>query len=173
MNKRKQSPQRLTRHQRYAIIGVTLALTILLVGLIALRVMRRISDDPVETVVVPFDRAESTLTQNLYDGQVILRISGTGQAGGKDYSDAFYLYQQSDGTSYFPPQLEHFDLEIDGDRAIRTLGPIEKPPSYSPDHVYTVHYNVGLTPRPIALRISDSVVGDNTGAFQVQIYRAE
>ncbi|MBI5961642.1 MAG: hypothetical protein HY866_23085, partial [Chloroflexi bacterium] len=50
-------------------------------------------DQPVqETVIVPFDEVNPTLTRNEYRGQVRLFIEGTGQAAGTAYSDAFYLY---------------------------------------------------------------------------------
>lgn len=124
---------------------------------------------PNEIVIVPFDKIDPTYTTSVYNGQIYLLISGTGQAGGADWSDAFYLYQKGDGTLYEPPMLEHFDLEIDGQRAIITLGLLENPPSYSRDHVYNVTYDVGADTRRIAFRISDSIVGDNTGEFRIEI----
>ncbi|MFN8374151.1 MAG: hypothetical protein U0694_14900 [Anaerolineae bacterium] len=122
-----------------------------------------------ETLTIAFDQIEPTYTQNSYRGMVTLIISGTGQAGGTDWSDAFYLYRRGDGSAYDPPLLQHFDLEIDGQRAIETLGLLENPPAYSPDHSYTVTYDLGTQARRIAFRISDAVVGDNTGAFHIEI----
>jgi hypothetical protein len=60
-------------------------------------------------------------------------------------------------------------LEIDGQRAIYTLGLLENPPTYSRDHVYNVTYDVGAEARRIAFRIADTVVGDNTGEFRIEI----
>mgnify|MGYP000356640810 CR=1 FL=1 len=125
---------------------------------------------PFELVVVPFNKIEPTLTQNTYSGTVTLNISGTGQAGNTDWSDAFYLYAHEDYVAYDPPLLQYFALEIDGQRAIETLGLLENPPPYSSDHTYTVTYNVGTEPRRITFRISDSTVGDNTGEFRIEIY---
>ncbi len=125
-----------------------------------------------ETVLVPFDKIEPTYTKNTYSGEVTLQIFGSGQAGGKDYSDAFYLYKSGDGNPIRPPHLQEFDLELDGQRAIETLGLLQNPPPYSPEHVYEVQYNVGSEPRPIAFRISDSVVDDNNGQFIILILGA-
>jgi hypothetical protein len=126
-----------------------------------------------ESIAVPFNKIEPTYTQKLYSATLTLIISGTGQAGGTDWSDAFYLYAHGDGTPYEPPITEHFDLEIDGQRAIITLGLRENPPPYSSYHVYTVTYNVGAGARPIAFRISDSIVDDNTGEFNIEIRRGQ
>jgi hypothetical protein len=122
-----------------------------------------------ETILVPFDKIEPTYTEVVYSGVVTLQIFGSGQAGGKDYSDAFYLYKSGDGNLIFPPHLREFDLTIDGQRAIDTLKLSDNPPSYSSEHVYVVRYNVGSKPRPIAFCISDNVVDDNNGQFVIQI----
>ncbi|HEX2906371.1 MAG TPA: hypothetical protein VHO69_05880 [Phototrophicaceae bacterium] len=122
-----------------------------------------------ETVLVPFDQFPLTYTKQNYSGEVTLKIYGSGQAGGKDYSDAFYLYKRADGTPVNPPHIQEFDLELDGQRAIETLGLVQNPPPYSPEHVYEVRYNVGSEPRPLAFRIADSVVDDNNGQFVIEI----
>lgn len=122
-----------------------------------------------EAVTVNFSNIEPVYTQRTYSGEVTLIVSGTGQAGGTDWSDAFYLYQKADGSLYNPPMLQHFDLEIDGRRAIETLRLLESPPAYTPEHIYQVAYNVGTEARRIAFRISDEVVGDNTGTFRIEI----
>jgi hypothetical protein len=124
-----------------------------------------------EALTIPFNKLSQTCSVYAYAGTVTLDISGTGQAGGQDWSDAFYLYQHGDGTPYQPPQLEHFDLEIDGQRAIITLGLRDTPPPFQTSHQYTVTYDVGITPRTICFRISDQNVGDNTGEFQITVRR--
>ncbi len=123
-----------------------------------------------ESLVVPFDKLQPTLTRYKYHNKVMLIISGTGQAGGKSYSDAFYLYTDEQGEPYPVPAKEAFDLEIDGQRAIITLGLRKNPPPLSSDHIYTVTYDVGATPRQIAFRISDRVVSDNTGEFMIKVF---
>lgn len=125
-----------------------------------------------ETILVPFDKIEPTYTKVDYSGVVTLQIFGSGQAGGKDYSDAFYLYKSGDGNPISPPHLREFDLTIDGQRAIDTLKLSDNPPPYSPEHMYVVRYDVGSKPRPIAFRISDHNVDDNNGQFIIQILGA-
>jgi hypothetical protein len=122
-----------------------------------------------EVVTVRFDRALPTYTQHEYSGKVTLLISGTGQAGGNSMSDAFYLFTDEQGNLRNPPQTEAFDLEIDGRRAIITLGLRDNPPMFTANHTYSVSYDVGPTPRRIAFRISDLIVDDNKGMFTVQI----
>ena len=124
---------------------------------------------PIEIITVPFNQASATQTACTYTGLVHLVIEGTGQAGGSDYSDAFYLYAHEDGTPYETPILEHFDLEIDGERAIYRLNLVDSPPTYNPEHVYAVDYQLGDTPRVINFRISDSIVDDNTGEFRITV----
>jgi hypothetical protein len=122
----------------------------------------------VETITIPFDKIETTYSQYAYQDRVTLVIAGTGQAAGSDFSDAFYQFTQH-GQPLAQPLLGQFDLEIDGQRAIDTLGLRENPPTYTRSHRYTVTYNVGETPRSIAFRISDSIVDDNSGTFTIQI----
>ena len=169
----KQPAPRLTSLQRLVIAITAIVLSLLLLQLVLTRPFwKTISPDaaPREVLMVPFDKLEPTYSAQTYSGKVGLIISGTGQAGGTDYSDAFYLYETGEGASYLPPLTHQFDLEIDGDRAINTLGLSENPPSYSSDHVYQVTYDVGPEPRQIAFRISDSVVNDNTGQFEIKIF---
>jgi hypothetical protein len=64
-------------------------------------------------------------------------------------------------------------MEIDGQRAIYTLGLLDNPPPYSRDHVYTVTYDVGEEARSIAFRQTDYYVVDNTGAYRVEVRRGE
>jgi hypothetical protein len=122
-----------------------------------------------ESLTVDFANINPACTQHQYTGLVNLDVTGSGQAGGKDWSDAFYLYQHSDGTAYDRPQTEMFDLEIDGRRAIETLGLLNNPPAYNPDHHYQVIYNLGKVIKPICFRISDYNVGDNKGEFQITV----
>jgi hypothetical protein len=122
-----------------------------------------------ENVLVPFEQYMPTYTQGLYSGRISLVISGFGQAGGNDYSDAFYLFENAEGIRYNPPRTEQFDLEIDGQRAIIALGLRETPPPFAGDHIYRVMYDVGLEFRQIAFRISDESVNDNRGEFVIEV----
>ncbi len=122
-----------------------------------------------ESLTVDFANINAICTRHQYTGMVNLDLKGSGQAGGRDWSDSFYLYQHQDGTAYEPPQTEMFDLEIDGRRAIETLGLRNNPPAYNPDHHYQVVYNLGKVIKPICFRISDYNVGDNSGAFEITV----
>lgn len=122
-----------------------------------------------ELLTVAFADINATCTQNYYTGVVNLDIAGSGQAGGKNWSDAFYLFEDEKGTAYNPPQTQQFDLEIDRERAIKTLGLLDNPPAYNSDHHYVVSYNLGKFITPICFRISDYNVGDNTGEFQISV----
>lgn len=144
-------------------------LILCLAGIISFLSVSNTQPNLSETLIVPFNQIRPTYTEQAYSGTVRLVIEGSGQAGGQDYSDAFYLYAYSDGSPYNPPWLEHFDLEIDGQRAIYTLNLLDNPPAYNPDHIYTVEYDAGEIPRLMTFRISDSIVDDNTGQFRITV----
>ena len=123
----------------------------------------------VETLVIPFDRAEPTLTENEYSSTITLVVEGSGQAVEIGYSDAFYRYTNSSGIRLEEPQLTSVALEIDGEEAVDFPNIAENPPDYSPLHIYEFMYNVGTEPRQIAFRVSDDDFDDNTGQFRVFI----
>src|SRR5262249_35666117 len=85
-----------------------------------------------ETLIVPFNKPDVTWTTGTYTCNVHLKIEGTGQAAGNDFSDAFYQYTQN-GQPLETPLTHQFDLEIDGDRAIITLDLEDNPPPYNPE----------------------------------------
>jgi len=171
-DKPKNKPKRKVA-KSYRILQSIWLLTTIVALSITTVLLTSVSNTSVQTEIVeiPFTKLEATQTEQLYSGKVHLVIRGSGQAGGRDYSDAFYLYAKEDDTPYNPPWLEHFDLEIDGQRAIHRLGLLENPPAYNPEHIYAVEYDVGDTPRPLTFRISDSIVDDNTGTFWITVYR--
>lgn len=117
-------------------------------------------------VVVPFTSGSPVYTQAVYSGIVTLIIRGTGQAGGEDYSDAFYLYEYPDHSPYVPPILGDFHMELDGGKIHEVLN---YAPDYAYDHVYRVNYDVGSKPRRIGFRNTDLATGDNTGTYYVEV----
>lgn len=119
-----------------------------------------------EIVTVAFDRPVPVYTEHLYSGTVTLLIHGIGQAGGSDWSDAFYLYERGDGRPFDPPTLGQFAMELDGDMLHIALGTT---PPYNADHVYRVAYDAGSTPRPLAFRNTDLATTDNRGLYTVEI----
>ncbi len=122
---------------------------------------------PTETLVVPFDRGEATITKFQYWGSVRIVIEGAGQAAGTAYSDAFYLYTDASGQPLEIRQTAMFDLEIDGQRAISGIE--GDPPPYNNDHLYAVLVDAGPRARHLAFRISDEAVGDNSGQFTITV----
>jgi hypothetical protein len=156
-------------------ILVGVLITIVSVGLVAL-VGDKLGDwlrsigsaRSTETFIVPFSKLDATWTTHTYQGEVTLTLSGVGQAGGIDYSDAFYLYTDNGVPSGFP-KTHAFDLEIDGQRAIITLGLEDNPPPYNREHVYVVTYDVGATPRRIAFRQTDVYTSDNSGEYEIKV----
>lgn len=166
--KPKRKPAKFYNALRLLLILLITALVIIVIVSLSLT---NVDHFPSEVITVPFTKVDATRSKHAYAGVVILVIEGTGQAGGNDSSDAFYLYAHGDGTLYDPPWIEHFDLEIDGQRAIYSLDLLDNPPTFNPDHRYAVEYYVGDTRRPITFRISDSIVDDNTGEFRITIYR--
>jgi len=125
-----------------------------------------------EVLTVDFNQVGPTYTEYLYSGEVTLVLEGTGQAAGTASSDAFYLYTDDAGNPLPVPQTEMFDLEIDGQRAIYTLGLLADPPPFNPNHLYAVRYDVGPVARRIAFRVSDLTTNDNAGAFRITIIPA-
>jgi hypothetical protein len=169
--KKKRSPStpRFVRTLFLLTILLVIAFILFLISINLVRSPLQVEASGQEMLVIPFNKLQPTLTEHRYTNKVTLTISGTGQAGGKNHSDAFYLYADENGEPYKVPVKEAFDLEIDGQRAIITLGLRTNPPSLSPDHTYTVIYDVGAEARQIAFRISDSVVSDNTGQFMIKV----
>jgi hypothetical protein len=155
------------------LVGVVISL--LLVGIAALfgnqvvnGIQRLIQPHTTETFIVPFSKLEATWTTHIYSGEVTLTLSGVGQAGGVDYSDAFYLYTEN-GEPRQQPKTHDFDLEIDGQRAIITLGLEDNPPPFNTDHVYVVTYDLGEMSRRIAFRQTDLYTSDNSGEYQIKV----
>ena len=124
-----------------------------------------------EMVVVPFTSGSPIYTDKLYSGNVTLLICGTGQAGGQDTSDAFYLYERGDHSPYVPPVLGDFAMELDGQKIHEMVGIVI--PAYASDHHYRVTYNVGPEPRRIGFRNTDLSTGDNSGAYYVEVISSQ
>ncbi|MBC7811252.1 MAG: hypothetical protein H7175_08900 [Burkholderiales bacterium] len=119
-----------------------------------------------ETLDVPFTGYTPMMTAGDYSGEVLVIVSGTGQASGVDYTDAFYRFTGGDVLLEIPVEANEFGLEIDGNLAPEALG---FTPKYASDHVYVFTYDVGNEPRPIGFRIAEGALADNTGAFVVRI----
>ena len=117
-----------------------------------------------ETVMVPFTGGiNAVLTQNSYNGTVILTASGTGQASGSDYNDAFYIYADVNGNPIELSNSEAF-LTIEGKPANELISG-EQVQAYRSDHVYT--FSITASGGRLAFGVNDSGADDNTGSYEI------
>ncbi|GHO48412.1 hypothetical protein [Ktedonospora formicarum] len=91
-------------------------------------------------------------------------VTGSGQAAGKRFSDAFYVYTDRFGNTV-KPQLTpaYATLHIDGKPAKAFL---EEVPAYNPSHTYKVKLKV-WNGTPLTVGIPDDNLSDNTGALMI------
>jgi hypothetical protein len=122
-----------------------------------------------ETLTFPLTAGSrgATTTQS-YQGPTTIQVSGTGQAAGKQSSDAFYIYTNDDGTPNTNPihYTDFLSLCINSqpvDRFVQTI------PAYSLNHTYIFIINApgGLLTFGIC---DDTGQYDNTGSFSVMIF---
>src|SRR5688572_28087923 len=86
------------------------------------------SCDNSEQLVAPFGRGQYAVqTKYSYSGQVFITVSGSGQASGAEYTDAFYTFTDLDGNEV-PPYVYGFYLMINGKRADEWIPGKQVPP---------------------------------------------
>jgi hypothetical protein len=120
-----------------------------------------------EELVVPFKNGvNGAVTQQTYSGVVELRVSGTGQAAGATYSDAFYLFAHDDGTPMVPENAEEFILTINSELAQNMITD-DKIPEYSEEHHYS--FEINAPGGPLLFGVLDGFAGDNTGSYSINI----
>jgi outer membrane protein assembly factor BamD (BamD/ComL family) len=118
-----------------------------------------------ESVNVPFDGGPaSTRTRYSYSGRVFITVSGTGQASGTDYTDAFYVFADSEGNK-LSPEMIGFSLTINGQLA-KNLIPQGQVPTYRDDHVYT--FDINAPGGGLYFGVDDQS-DDNTGSYRVNL----
>jgi hypothetical protein len=119
-----------------------------------------------ENLVTPFTGGTLAVTSALtYTGLDTVTVSGVGQASGGTYSDAFYLFADSNGnpiTPQHPTGQYNWVLCINGQRA-ELLIPGQQVPAYRPDHRYRFQINApdGL----LTFGVNDGYGPDNTGQY--------
>ena len=116
-------------------------------------------DPMIETLAVPFDRAEPVETEFRYYGRVRIVVEGSGTLAGAGTLDALYLFASEGGTPLSPPQLVADGLAIDGAPALDALNLAAEPPDYASDHLYSALYDL----RGDHQRVRFSVVGGGSG----------
>lgn len=122
-----------------------------------------------ETFRVYFDSANvnglGVSTQHTYSGTVSILVSGYGQASSTEYSDAFYIYTDPEGTpSPTPHTATCWILYINGNTADASVGL----PNYNSSHTYSVSMNLSQ-PGTINFGICDGQPADNTGYLTITV----
>jgi parallel beta-helix repeat protein len=102
-----------------------------------------------------------------YTGLNMVTVSGVGQASGGAYSDAFYIFTDSNGNPIVPQHPTgqyNWLLTINGQRAELFI-PNNQEPAYRSDHRYTFQINApsGL----LTFGVNDASTADNTGHYAV------
>jgi hypothetical protein len=133
-----------------------------------------------ETVTAPFtDGINAVSTINQYIGTVLITVSGTGQAAGEQWSDAFYVFANEAGEEFTGPPGLGIDTGGPWHTAAAWVLTInEKPaedfiqggvvPAYSASHEYSFQINVPeLT--VLTFGVGDGNGGDNTGSYVITV----
>jgi len=151
-----------------------------------------------EIVTVPFSGGVSAATTiNSYTGDVLLSVTGTGQAAGTQYSDAFYVFTDSMGnvlsgagdiginlsepwhadtasTQYnWTLWINGADAALSIPGSLAPLGSLPVAdgyvPPYETTHQYLFEINLGSSYAPITFGVGDLGVGDNTGFYSIDV----
>ena len=118
--------------------------------------------EPTLTVAFASGGNEAT-TKKEYKGPVTITIKGSGQAAGKKYSDAFYIYTDEQGNPITPTRVPVFaTLCINEKPSSEFVQPI---PPYSETHMYTV--TVNAPGGHLTFGVCDDNLSDNTGSFTI------
>ncbi len=125
-------------------------------------------DPLIETLIVPFDRAEPVETGFRYYGRVRIVVEGSGALAGMGTLDALYLFAGEDRTPLDPPQLSASGLVIDGAPALDALKLAGEPPDHADDHLYSAIYDLGSDYRRVRFSVAGGGPG-GTGALTVTI----
>jgi hypothetical protein len=119
-----------------------------------------------EALIIPFVNGNlGVQTVNSYSGRILVKVTGTGQASGTQWSDAFYVFTDYDGNPMEPwhPELEYnFTLWINGGVVDAFL---EQIPPYNPDHVYV--FQIDVPEGPLTFAVGDAYTIDNAGEYRV------
>ena len=118
-----------------------------------------------EILTVPFTGSyDAAYTQFSYNGRVFIRVFGTGQSAGTQYTDAFYLFADSDGRLHTPEHPTDWILTINGDSA-HYLIPNEQIPLCRSDHIYD--FEIIVPEGNLSFGVRDGFASDNTGNYAI------
>lgn len=129
-------------------------------------------DPLVESLTMPFDRAEPIETEYRYYGRVRIVVEGSGALPGVGRLDALYLFAGEDGAPLDPLQLTARGLTIDGALALDALKLAVEPPDYAGDHLYSALYDLGKDYRRVRFGVSGAGPG-GTGVLTVTIVQLQ
>jgi len=117
-----------------------------------------------ETVTAPFQNGwTGVTTAQSYQGLATLAVTGVGQASGTNFSDAFYVFAQGDGTPVTPSHSQEFALALNGEKIDDFL--VDGVPPYRPDHRYV--FRVRVPAGHLTFGVSDGFGADNSGKYTI------
>jgi len=123
-----------------------------------------------ETLIAQFAAGPNGVTsEREYSGRVTLTVSEIGQASSTQYSDAFYILTDFDGTPiepWHPLYYHNWVLWINGQHA-ESLIPDQQVPSYSGDHIYK--FEIDAPGGNLTFGVGDILTYDNTGSYTISI----
>ena len=116
-------------------------------------------------LVVPFVNRNGVTSTQSYSGPTPVTISGSGQAQGKQFSDAFYLYTDANGKSITPAHPKVNGLLCINSKPIDNY--VLTIPAYNPTHIYPVSLNAPGGQLKFGVCDVPTAFGDNTNAFTI------
>ncbi len=120
-----------------------------------------------EILSVPFvNGPNGKTTANSYTGNVAIYVSGTGQAAGAAFSDAFYIFTDGSGNPITPVHNPAFGLCING-QPVDNFLPVIPPFSGSSDHPY--QFTITAPGGQLTFGVCDTFTVDNTGSFTITV----
>jgi hypothetical protein len=150
------------------LIVVLLALLLMLLLPATTMVGSAAAPRTVERLTVQFvNGVQGVQTVNRFSGQILIKVTGIGQASGSQWSDAFYVFTDYDGKPmepWHPEEFYNFTLWINGGPVDVVLGEI---PPYNPRHVYV--FTINALEGPLTFAVGDTYTIDNTGEYQVLV----
>lgn len=131
-----------------------------------------------ETVSVTFQQPDGGVSSGLYNGQVLLNVSGVGKSLGNSLNDAFYVFTDGGGSPIAPFHDGSYYQLTFGTSPLVAFSPAQDAsnflaaplPAYNPNHDYTFVLNTGLVaPGALHFGVSDGIFADNDGGYRVTI----
>lgn len=116
-------------------------------------------------LLVPFANRNGVSTTQSYTGPTTIKVSGSGQAQGKQFSDAFYLYTDGNGKPITPVHPKVNGLLCVNSKPIDSY--VQTIPSYNPEHNYTITLNAPGGPLKFGVCDVPGQFNDNTNAFTI------